>query len=110
MGNSYHNTVPEEGELLGLYQKKAATQDENVLSVFKWNRGRGFTPAEIYTILIGWNEKILLTSVRRSITNLTKARRLVKCQRNEVRNGKYNRINRVWRYNSDYLPNLATGK
>jgi hypothetical protein len=104
---NYHNTVPEEGDRLHGYAEKAKKQDDVVLNVFKWNMGRGFTPAEVHVVLEGWGEKILLTSVRRSISNLTKARKLVKCQRDQTKIGLYKRSNRTWKYNSEYLPNIA---
>ena len=110
MEENYHNTVPEEGERLHGYQEKAKTRDQMVLEVFKWNQGVTFTPSDIYEILTEWGDKILLTSVRRAISNLTRARRLVKCQRDQARPGIHKRNNRAWRYNDQYLPNLATRK
>jgi len=63
-----------------------------------------FTPAEIHEMMCAMRkEPILLTSVRRSITDLTKENRLIKCQWSESKEGKYGKLNRVWRYNSEYI-------
>lgn len=56
---------------------------------------------------------ILITSVRRSISDLTKEGKLIKCDYSDRREGAYKTANRVWRYNTSYVkpitPQSKTG-
>ena len=94
--NSYHNSVPERDEQkLGQYEKQAQKQDEIILALFKKHRFQDFTPVQIH-MMIG--QKWPLTSVRRAITNLTKAGKLVITD--NKRPGLYGRENNTWQYNN----------
>lgn len=92
--NSFHNSVPTRDEpTLDRYEKKAKTQDEKILEFMKDHKYQSFTPGEIH-LLFGqcWP----ITSVRRSLTNLTKEGHLL--MTGEVRTGLYGRDNNTWRY------------
>jgi hypothetical protein len=107
----FHNTVPLDEQDLPKAREIAEKQNEIILSFFERNKDRNFTPAEVYDELnenyLTWGTLILLSSVRRSITNLTKRQgRLIKCQWDERRKGKYGKDNRTWRYNTEYLSPL----
>ncbi|MBK5202162.1 MAG: hypothetical protein JJE45_00370 [Prolixibacteraceae bacterium] len=66
-----------------------------------------FTPLEVHIQL---GEHMLLTSVRRSITDLAKEGRLIKCDYSESRPGAYGTLNRVWTYNRNFLNRLNPQK
>jgi len=111
---TFHNSVPPEDDDLLKARETAKKQKARVLAIFKECQSSNFTPIEIYCILQGddiFNEDvgdyfILLTSVRRAITDLTKEGRLIKCQYSESRMGNYGKKNRVWRFNSEYISPL----
>lgn len=88
---SYHDSVPANTQELDDYEKKASTQDAVVLQVFRKNPFRAFTPFEVHAIA-GLN--CPLTSIRRSITNLTKKGLLIKVKPRQKE--RYGRENRMW--------------
>lgn len=75
MSKSYHNTVLATGADLAAKEQRAATQDEKVLQFFQKNKGKEFSPCQVWQE-IAHNKP--LTSIRRSITNLTTAGKLKK--------------------------------
>lgn len=92
--NSYHNSVPLRDEpTLERYEKAAQSQDERILVFMREHKYQSFTPAEIH-LLFGqcWP----LTSVRRSITSLTKDGYLV--MTGELRPGLFGHLNNTWKY------------
>lgn len=107
----FHDSVPIEEEQLPQAREKAAKQKGIVLDFFRQRFSMSFTPAEVHSMLVGEEAQtpgihtrfILLTSVRRSITNLTKAERLIKCQWSERKEGRYGKPNRTWRYNRNFI-------
>lgn len=75
----------------------AAKQQDVILKIFESMPGRSFTPAEVMQIYVNWTGKqILLTSVRRSISNLTAAGDLTK-QVLTRRAGMFGISNCTWR-------------
>lgn len=87
----YHNTNHESGETLDQSNKKAQKQDELILKFFQENRGELFTPCQVHAE-IGLNAP--LTSIRRAITNLTDAGKLVKA--GIQRKGLYGKMAHCW--------------
>lgn len=92
----YFNTTNEKGGTLKQYQKKAMTQDEKVLLIFK-EADTMLTP---FQVLMKWKAKYHrpsppLTSIRRAINTLTKYRKLVKTNKKGV--GAYGRPVHYWR-------------
>ena len=108
----FHDTVPQEESALPEAREKASIQKGIVLDFFRQRFSMSFTPAEVHSFLTGEavqdgrRELILLTSVRRSITNLTKEGRLIKCQWSESKPGAYGKINRCWTYNRNFIKPL----
>jgi len=108
----FHDTVPLPSEQLEQAIETAKKQRLRVLSFFAKYPESNWTPAEVHFVLVGEDIQrgirlhILLTSVRRTITNLTKEGRLIKCQWSEGRQGRYGRYNRTWKYRTDYLSPL----
>lgn len=100
----YHDTIPISEEKLPEAREKASIQKGIVLDFFRQRFSMSFTPAEVHEILEHDGHKILLTSVRRSITNLTKENKLIKCDYSESKKGAYGALNRVWKYNTGYIP------
>ena len=66
---SYFNTTKLSGDKLKANKKKARSQDDVILDFFRKNKGVLMTPRHVHNTL--FDESILLTSVRRTITNLT---------------------------------------
>ena len=104
---SYHNTCGIEDT--ADYQRKALTQDELILAFFRlpfWDRVRIekatfpdrrtfnelFSPSDLNAMVL---PDALLTSVRRALSNLTKAERLVKTDM--LVDGLYGRPEGLWK-------------
>ncbi len=93
---SYYNTTHESGQILLDYKAQAANQDYLVLKVFKRLK-RPLSPSEVWGFLTGSMEIPMdtpITSIRRSITNLTGRMELRKT--NEKGIGKYGRSENRW--------------
>ena len=106
---TFHDSVPLEESALPEAREKAAKQKELVLSYFRDRFSMNFTPVEMHQIMTDHGEKILLNSVRRSITDLTSepvGGKLVKCDWCERRMGAYGKANRTWRYQNNYIAPL----
>ena len=92
----FYNTTNETGDILKEYRRKAMSQDELVLEFYK--QGGLWSPSQV-------QEKVLpnapLTSVRRSITNLTTIGKLVKTV--VKMKGIYDRPEYCWRINKEGL-------
>jgi len=112
----FHDTVPLPEEQLPKARETAAKQNGIILDFFRERFSMSFTPAEVHSFLVGESVQkghkglILLTSVRRSITNLTKEGRLIKCQWSESKRGRYGKLNRVWHYNNEFINRLNPQK
>jgi hypothetical protein len=91
MGMSFHNTIGEQGTLLQESERKARTQDERILRFFSKYPDVFFGPSDIQAHF----PEMLLTSVRRSITNLTKNGKLEKTTRQKI--GAYNKKEYLWK-------------
>lgn len=108
----FHNTVPLPEEQLPQARETAAKQKGIVLDFFRQRFSMSFTPMEVWKEVnhITSGTSMLLTSVRRSITDLTKGDRLIKCQWSESKMGAYGKPNRVWRYNAEFINRLNPQK
>lgn len=88
----FHNTIgllP--SEKIGR-ESKALNQTEKVLRFFQANPDKEFTPCEVWQA-VGYGD-ILLTSIRRSMSDLTKANLLVKTANRKK--GIYGELNYTW--------------
>jgi len=85
----YHNRTQETGPRLELYQDQAKTQEQQIKTMFQIHRE--LTPSECYIIAPAG---ILLTSIRRAISDLKRAGYLEKTQ--QKRTGLYNRPETVY--------------
>lgn len=66
------NLTDQEGRRL---EKKAMKQDDIIIEFFERHKGRPYTPWEVHRAL---GETMLITSVRRSLSNLTEQGILIK--------------------------------
>lgn len=108
---TFHDSIPLPEEQLPQAREKAAKQKGIVLDFFRQRFSMSFTPAEVFEAICELeHEGILLTSVRRSITDLTKGGRLIKCQWSESKPGAYGKLNRVWAYNRNFINPLNPQK
>lgn len=90
---SFYNTTNESGESLFNNKAKSDTQNDVVLSLFKNNSERKMSASMVHA-LSGLN--CPLTSIRRSISNLTNEGLLEKT--NIKVSGKYGRAEYTWAY------------
>lgn len=88
----YYNTTNQKGTTLKESHSKAESQEQKILNYFT-AKGKA-TPSEVWTTM---STDSLLTSVRRSITDLTKSGRLRKTE--EKRTSIYGRPEYVWEFN-----------
>lgn len=91
---SFYNTIGLEGELLRKAQEECGEKDAEVLTFFINNHTNSYTPLQVWDSVGG-----LFTSVRRSISTLTKRKFLVKT--GEKIQERFGKVNYKWRYNID---------
>ncbi len=87
----FHNTIDAENKELEQHEAKAITQSEMILRIFRGHQDRDFTPCEIQNYFL---DAPLLTSVRRSITNLTRDGYLERTQTRRL--GAHGAMNYTW--------------
>ena len=87
---AYYNTTRQKGEQLKVSWKKTKSQDDKVMEYFHAH-GKG-TPSEVWIYFRDSN--VPITSIRRSITNLTNSNLLSKT--NNKKEGVYGRPEYVW--------------
>lgn len=95
---TYHNTNQESGETLIESDVRAKGQEGPILRMMQAAEPNGLTPCETWSRLaktMGADCPIVLTSVRRAITNLTTAGTLDKTK--QMRQGMYGKKVHVWR-------------
>jgi hypothetical protein len=95
---SYYDTTSELARLEE-YEARAGHQERVVLRHFRCRPSLPINPTDCHDSLIGLgliDRKVPLTSIRRAITNLTKAGFLQKCE--EKREGSYGRLEFCWQY------------
>ena len=93
--NSYHNSLPErDSDVLETYEQVARDQDEKILKFFQAHPGKVYTPWEVHEQV---DSKMLIQSVRRTLTNLTKEGKLILTDiKKKERQG---RNNNCWKFN-----------
>lgn len=87
----YHQTTIEEQLKLDGYKEAARTQDEQVYEIMRVLRTA--TPTEVWS-KYGHN-RCPLTSIRRAMSNLSKAGKLTKTEHTKI--GDYGRSEHIWR-------------
>ena len=88
----FYNTTHETNPELKQYRESAETQDQAVLKIFEDNQYTAFTPSEVHRT---FGPTVPITSIRRALTNLTQAGKLVKT--NAKRQGPYGRYEYCWK-------------
>ena len=89
----YYNTTNQSGSTLTEYITTANSQDDMILNWFRFWPSCAFTPFDVQKALNLMNTPI--TSIRRSITDLTNEGKLIKLESTVP--GLYNRPNHQWR-------------
>lgn len=89
----YYNTTGETQPELDLFNQVTAEQDQKILALF-WSRIE-LSPSEIFQELHEKGVNYLLTSIRRSLTDLTTAGYLIKTDKK--RKGLFGRNECIWR-------------
>lgn len=74
----FYATTPLTRQQLAGAIRVAEQQDEAVLAIFRGSQGRALTPSQVWRVGLEGGRNWLLTSVRRSMTNLTDAEVLVR--------------------------------
>jgi hypothetical protein len=94
----YHNTTNQTGRQLDIFSLAAKSQDELILTFAR--KVCFFSPSHLHNHLIKTKQiepNTPLTSIRRAITNLTVAGRLIKTQ-NQIQSV-FNKPEYVWQFN-----------
>jgi hypothetical protein len=105
----FHDTVPLPEEQLEKARTKAESQKEKILTIFRSNPNRWFTPYQVQEIYqMVYDENILITSVRRSITDLTDGiiGQLRKGSHGDQVKEKWHTNNNRWKFNLEYVEPL----
>lgn len=89
----YYATTPLSAQQLAVAMRLAEQQDEAVLAIFRAQQCP-LSPSQVHAIGQKHGRQWLLTSVRRSITNLSGADVLVRL--NDTRDGPYGRPEHCW--------------
>lgn len=98
----YHNTNNLTGGDLHKAQSQCESQDNKILNFLKKHTFRMFTPFEIHSAIFDSNTPI--TSVRRSLSNLTKSGLLEKCEMQK--HERYGKPNYYWRIKVNKIENI----
>ena len=108
----FHDTVGLPLEQLEKGRKKAVRQKDVILAMFRERPDRWFTPWEIHMDYqqASGGHNILITSVRRSITDLTKEGKLRKGGYSDQMEELHGVNNNRWRYNTEYIAPLNPKK
>jgi hypothetical protein len=91
----YYATTPLTLNQLAGAIRIAEQQDEAVLAIFRALHAESLAPSQVWKTGTANGRQWLLTSVRRSITNLTNAGALVRASR--MHEGPYGRLEHAWR-------------
>lgn len=91
----FHNTIDAVNPELSVYEGKCKDQDRTILAFFEKYPTQEYTPFEVQESLRLYRTPI--TSIRRSMTNLTKSNHLIKT--GHMAMGIYGKPNFRWRYN-----------
>lgn len=92
----YYHTTPLTVEQMAGAIRLAEQQDELVLAIFRAHHGAALSPSQVWEIGKGYGKAWLLTSVRRSITNLADPKCGVLVRLNVTRQGPYGRPEHCW--------------
>lgn len=96
---NFHNTTDLSGEKLSKEILNAKNQQGRVLRVFSKRECELLTPCDIMSILLQQGHSDLLTSVRRSMSNLTEMGFLEKTK--HTKKGLYGKKVFCWRFSGD---------
>ena len=91
---TYFNTTHLTGKILTDFRRKAKNQEEKILAEFLLFPWMEVSPSKIQELVFPTNWPPI-TSVRRALTNLTKAGDLIKTEKQT--NGRYGRPEYKWR-------------
>lgn len=94
----YYNTTGETGEALRRFREKASGQDVRVMDLFIQKHDALMTPCDVWAEL---GRQDVLTSIRRSITNLTREGYLIKTSAKTK--GIFGRPCFLWKLNPEVL-------
>lgn len=92
----YFNTTNLTGQDLMYSLNMAKNQNDKILMFFRKHRALSFSPSEVHREI--FTESVPITSVRRSITNLTKANDLIKTDKKVM--GVYGKLEYTWIINN----------
>lgn len=95
MNTHYHNTNGLKGLQLEIAEIKAKSLDEVILKIFHHYKEGRFTPYQIEAILEANGTVTLITSIRRSLTNLTESGCLYKSPKADTA-GRFRMPNHTW--------------
>lgn len=93
---AYYNTTNQSGEALVSSKKKATSQEVKILQLFTRNPRVAFSPSQVWAT---FGNAAPLTSIRRSITNLTKQGLIEKTSHKTE--GLYGRDEYTWKLKSN---------
>lgn len=102
MTGSFYNTTNETGAQLKKNIRQAVKQDDLILNFFKKHPDKEFTPLEVWQAV--FDEATPITSVRRSITNLTKSDPQHLEETDIKREGAHGRSNYCWKLYTPKAP------
>jgi hypothetical protein len=94
MLREFHNTTHESDQLAFDFNEINKAKNKDVLAVFEANPGVSFTPYQVGDIMIAKGSKMLQSSIKRAITDLTKQGLLVQTSEKVIE--RYGRPNYKW--------------
>jgi|TARA_R100001480_G_C4693864_1_gene176541 predicted ArsR family transcriptional regulator len=92
---SYYNTTREKGKQLKVNWNKSESQDIKVMEYF--NKHKEASPSQVWMSFVKDGGRVPMTSIRRSITNLTQDNYLIKSEKKKQ--GYYGRPEYIWSLN-----------
>lgn len=95
--SSFHNTIHFSDEEVKAADAVCKTQEDRIMAIFH-KHNRPLTPFELESLYCEIYPRIPITSIRRSLTNLTSEKKLIKSDKAD-KSGEYGKPNHSWRIN-----------
>jgi len=94
--SNFHNTIELDIEDLEIEGKQVSKQEHLVLDIYKNNPSEIYSPFDVWNILTNRGYNYPITSIRRSVSDLTNENYLIKTS--TKRDGMYGMKNFCWQY------------
>lgn len=101
----FHNTIQAPVQMLLELNDKNSKQNDIILAFFRKYHQKSFTPWQVHSKLRRYGFKYPITSVRRGISDLTDAGKLIMHAKDKQIIEQFGAPNNMWQFNAGYNAN-----